>query len=202
MVKVYQIDGITPVVHPTAFVHPSAVLIGDVIVGANCYVGPAACLRGDFGRIELEEGANVQDACVMHSYADSDAVIERYGHIGHGAILHGCRIGENALVGMNAVVMDGALIGAGSLVAAMSFVRAGMQVPPRSMVVGTPARVLRQLTDEEVAGKTRETEAYIALARRSRDTMREFEALTAPEPGRRRIDPDLPGPARTAGATD
>jgi phenylacetic acid degradation protein len=187
MVKVYQIDGITPVVHPTAFVHPSAVLIGDVIIGARCYVGPAACLRGDFGRIEMQEGANLQDACVMHSYADNDAVIERYGHIGHGAILHGCRIGENALVGMNAVIMDGALIGAGSLVAAMSFVRAGMQVPPRSMVVGTPARVLRQLTDEEVAHKTRDTDDYIALARRSLDTMREVDALTAPEAGRRRI---------------
>lgn len=187
MVKVYSIDGITPVVHPTAFVHPSAVLIGDVIVGPRCYVGPTACLRGDFGRIELEEGANVQDACVMHSYADSDAVIEAYGHIGHGAILHGCRIGRNALVGMNAVVMDGAVIGAESLVAAMSFVRAGMQVPARSMVVGAPARVLRQLTDEEVAHKRRDTDDYIALAQRSLDTMQEVEALTAPEPGRRRI---------------
>jgi phenylacetic acid degradation protein len=195
MVKVYEIDGITPVVHPTAFVHPSAVLIGDVIVGAHCYVGPAACLRGDFGRIELEEGANVQDACVMHSYSDSDAVVERYGHIGHGAILHGCRIGGNALVGMNAVVMDGAFIGAESLVAAMSFVRAGMQVPPRSLVVGTPARVLRQLTDNEVADKTRKTEEYIALARRSRETMREVEALAAPEPGRRRIGPMPANPA-------
>ena len=194
MVKVYEIDGITPVVHPTAFVHPSAVLIGDVIVGAHCYVGPAACLRGDFGRIELEEGANVQDACVMHSYTEYDAVIERRGHIGHGAILHGCRIGENALVGMNAVVMDGALIGAGSLVAAMSFVRAGMQVPPRSLVVGMPARVLRELTTEEAAAKARDTDAYIALARRSRETMREVDALAAPEPGRRRIGAAIPGP--------
>lgn len=190
MVKVYAIDGITPVVHPSAFVHPSAVLIGDVIIGPRCYVGPAACLRGDFGRIELEEGANVQDGCVMHSYANSDAVIESYGHIGHGAILHGCRIGRNALVGMNAVVMDGAVIGAESLVAAMSFVRAGMEVPPRSMVVGTPARVLRMLTDDEVARKMRDTEDYIALARRSLDTMKEVEALTAPEAGRRRMGED------------
>lgn len=131
----------------------------------------------------------------MHSYADSDAVIERYGHIGHGAILHGCRIGRNALVGMNAVVMDGALIGAESLVAAMSFVRSGMQVPPRSMVVGMPARVLRELTDEEVAQKTRETEEYIALAQRSRDTMREVDALDAPEAGRRRIGAGRISPA-------
>jgi phenylacetic acid degradation protein len=118
MVKVYSIDGITPVVHPSAFVHPSAVLIGDVIVGPRCYVGPAACLRGDFGRIVLEEGVNVQDACVMHSYAERDAVIEAWGHIGHGAILHGCHVGRNAMVGMNAVVMDGAVIGEQSLVAA------------------------------------------------------------------------------------
>lgn len=195
MVKVYSIDGITPVVDPTAFVHPSAVLIGDVIIGPRCYVGPTACLRGDFGRIVLEEGANVQDGCVMHSYSDSDSVIESYGHIGHGAILHGCRIGRNALVGMNAVVMDGAIIGAESLVAAMSFVRAGMQVPPRSMVVGTPARVLRQLSDEEVARKTRDTEDYITLARRSLDTMQEVDALTAPEAGRRRIVPPTSNPA-------
>lgn len=195
MVKVYSIDGITPVVDPTAFVHPSAVLVGDVIIGPRCYVGPTACLRGDFGRIVLEEGANVQDGCVMHSYSDSDSVIESYGHIGHGAILHGCRIGRNALVGMNAVVMDGAIIGAESLVAAMSFVRAGMQVPPRSMVVGTPARVLRQLSDEEVARKTRDTEDYIVLARRSLDTMQEVDALTAPEAGRRRIVPPTSNPA-------
>jgi phenylacetic acid degradation protein len=195
MVKVYSIDGITPVVDPTAFVHPSAVLIGDVIVGPRCYVGPTACLRGDFGRIVLQEGANVQDGCVMHSYADSDSVIESYGHIGHGAILHGCRIGRNALVGMNAVVMDGAFIGAESLVAAMSFVRAGMQVPPRSMVVGTPARVLRQLSDEEVAHKTRDTEDYITLARRSLDTMQAVDALAAPEADRRRIVPPASNPA-------
>jgi phenylacetic acid degradation protein len=195
MVKVYSIDGITPVVDPTAFVHSSAVLIGDVIVGPRCYVGPTACLRGDFGRIVLEEGANVQDGCVMHSYSDSDSVIESYGHIGHGAILHGCRIGRNALVGMNAVVMDGAFIGAESLVAAMSFVRAGMQVPPRSMVVGTPARVLRQLSDEEVAHKTRDTEDYIALARRSLDTMQEVDALTEPQANRRRIVPPTSNPA-------
>lgn len=187
MVKVYSLDGITPVVHPTAFVHPSAVLIGDVIVGPRCYVGPAVCLRGDFGRIVLEEGANVQDGCVMHSYADRDSVIEAWGHIGHGAILHGCRIGRNALVGMNAVVMDGAEIGAESLVAAMSFVRADMKVAPRSMVVGAPARVLRALTDEEVARKTADTADYIELARRSQQSMREVEALCEPEPNRRRM---------------
>ena len=119
-----------PVVDPTAFVHPAAILIGDVIVGPRCYVGPAASLRGDFGRLELRAGANLQDTCVMHGFPNTDTVVEEDGHIGHGAVLHGCRIGRNALVGMNAVIMDGAEIGAECIVAAMTFVRANMKVPP------------------------------------------------------------------------
>jgi len=103
MIKVYQIDGITPVIHPAAYVHPSAVLIGDVIVGAGCYVGPCASLRGDFGRLILEAGANLQDCCVMHGFPNTDTVVEEDGHIGHGAVLHGCRVGRNGMVGMNAV---------------------------------------------------------------------------------------------------
>src|SRR5215470_12716775 len=105
---IYSIDGVRPVVDPTAFVHPTAVLIGDVIVGPNCYVGPHASLRGDFGRVELRAGSNIQDSCVMHSFPGQDAVVMEEGHIGHGAILHGCTVGRNAMVGMNAVVMDGA----------------------------------------------------------------------------------------------
>ncbi|HEX6012699.1 MAG TPA: phenylacetic acid degradation protein PaaY, partial [Geminicoccaceae bacterium] len=124
MAQVYAIEGIAPVVHPTAFVHPTAVLIGDVIVGPRCYVGPVASLRGDFGRLILGEGANLQDTCVMHGFPNTDTVVEEDGHIGHGAVLHGCRIGRNVLVGMNAVVMDGAEIGESSIVAAMAFVRA------------------------------------------------------------------------------
>ena len=108
MTKVYAIDGVTPVVHPTAFVHPTAVLIGDVIIGPRCYVGPGACLRGDFGRLIMEEGSNLQDTCVVHGFPGSDTVIEVDGHIGHGAVIHGARVGRNALIGMNAVVMDGA----------------------------------------------------------------------------------------------
>ena len=118
----YSLDGLTPVVDPSAYVHPSAVLIGDVIVGPHCYVGPLASLRGDFGRIVLEEGANLQDTCVMHGFPDSDTVVERNGHIGHGAVLHGCRIGADALVGMNAVVLDNAHIGPRSFVSAAAFV--------------------------------------------------------------------------------
>ncbi len=184
---VYEINGIRPVVHPTAFVHPTAVLIGDVIVGPRCYVGPLASLRGDFGRIVLEEGANVQDGCVMHGFADSDTVVETDGHIGHGAVLHGCRIGRNALVGMNAVVMDNAVVGSESIVAAMCFVKANMAIPPRSMVMGTPARIIREVTDAEIAWKNVGTSQYHELAVRSRETMREVEPLSEPEPDRQRM---------------
>jgi phenylacetic acid degradation protein len=187
-VKVYEIDGVRPVVHPTAYVHPSAVLIGDVIVGPRCYVGPLASLRGDFGRLILEEGANIQDTCVMHGFPEGDTVVEADGHIGHGAVLHGCRIGRNAMVGMNAVVMDQAVVGAESIVAAMSFVKAKMVIAPRSMVMGMPAKVVRPLTDDEVKWKSFGTRQYHQLAVRSFETMREVEALTEVEPDRRRID--------------
>ena len=132
MANVCAIDGIVPVVDPSAFVHPTAVLIGDVIVGPRCYVGPLASLRGDFGRLMLGEGANIQDTCVMHGFPNSDTVVEENGHIGHGAVLHGCRIGRNVLVGMNAVVMDGAEIGENSIVAAVAFVKAKTTIPPEA----------------------------------------------------------------------
>jgi phenylacetic acid degradation protein len=190
MVKVYEINGVTPVVDPTAYVHPSAVLIGDVIVGPRCYIGPLAALRGDFGRLILEEGANLQDTCVMHGFPGCDTVVERDGHIGHGAVLHGCRIGRNALVGMNSVIMDNAVVGADSIVAAMSFVRAGMEIPPRSLAMGSPAKVARELRDDEIAWKSGGTAQYQELAIRSMQTMRETEALTVAEPDRKRIDWD------------
>jgi phenylacetic acid degradation protein len=188
MVKVYEIDGVRPVVHPTAFVHPTAVLIGDVIVGPRCYIGPLASMRGDFGRLILEEGANLQDTCVIHGFAGEETVVEVDGHIGHGAVLHGCRIKRNAMVGMNAVVMDKAVVGEESIVAAMSFVKAGMIIPPRSMVMGTPARIMRELSDEDVRWKSFGTRQYHELAVRSLQTMREVEALTEVEPNRRGIE--------------
>jgi len=187
MVKVYEINGVTPVVHPSAYVHPSAVLIGDVIVGPRCYIGPLAALRGDFGRLVLEEGANLQDTCVMHGFPGCDTVVEQDGHIGHGAVLHGCRIGRNALVGMNSVIMDNAVVGADSIVAAMSFVRAGMEIPPRSLAMGSPAKVARELRDDEIQWKSGGTAQYQELAVRSMLTMRETVALTEAEPGRKRI---------------
>ncbi|GAB2892127.1 phenylacetic acid degradation protein PaaY [Paralcaligenes sp. KSB-10] len=187
MFKVYAINGITPVVDPSAYVHPSAVLIGDVIVGPGVYIGPLASLRGDFGRIVIEEGGNVQDTCVLHGVAGTDTVVEIDGHIGHGAVLHGCRIARNAMVGMNAVVMDGAVIGESSIVGAMAFVKIGLLVPPRHLVVGAPARILRELSDDEIAQKTWGTAQYHHLARRSLQTMQAVDPLSRPEAGRRRL---------------
>jgi phenylacetic acid degradation protein len=190
--KVFAINGVTPVVDPSAFVHPSAVLIGDVIVGAHCYVGPVASLRGDFGRIELRAGANIQDCCVMHGFPGTDTVVEEGGHIGHGAILHGCVVRRNALVGMNAVINDNAEVGESAIVAAMAFVKAGMMVPPRTLVAGVPAKIVRSLTEQELAWKVEGTQSYRDLTRRSLATMVETEPLSAPEPDRRRIElPEL-----------
>jgi len=190
--RVWSIDGVTPVVDPTSYVHPSAVLIGDVIVGRRCYIGPCASLRCDFGRIILKDGANLQDTCVCHGFPGTDTLIEEDGHIGHGAVLHGCRIRRGALVGMNAVVNDNAEIGEEAIVAAMAFVRAQMIVQPRTLVAGTPARIIRALTDQEVAWKAEGTASYQDLTRRSLATMTETVALTAPEPDRKRLNlPEL-----------
>jgi phenylacetic acid degradation protein len=191
MAQVYSIDGIVPVIDPAAFVHPTAVLIGDVIVGPRCYVGPCACLRGDFGRLIMEAGSNLQDTCVMHSFPGADTVIEIDGHIGHGAILHGCRIGRNCLVGMNAVVTDGVIVGESSFIAAAAYVKAGTIIPPRSLVVGVPAKVVRELSDQEIAWKKEATAVYQALAQRSIESLRATEARTTVEPHRKRI-PKLP----------
>jgi phenylacetic acid degradation protein len=189
---VYSINGVTPVVDPTAFVHPSAVLIGDVIVAAGCYIGPCASLRGDFGRIEMRADANLQDGCIMHGFPGTDTVIEEEGHVGHGAVLHGCVVQRNALVGMNAVINDNAVIGESAIVAAMAFVKAGMIVPPRVLVAGLPAKVIRPLTDQELAWKIEGTQSYQELTRRCLATMRLTEALPEAEQDRKRLDlPEL-----------
>lgn len=188
----YAIEGVVPVVDPSAYVHPTAVLIGDVIVGPGCYVGPAACLRGDFGRIVLEAGSNVQDTCVVHGFPAQDTVVRENGHIGHGAVLHSCVVGRDALVGMNAVVMDEAVIGERAIVAACAFVPAGMQVPPATLVAGVPAKVKRPLSDEEIAWKLEGTHTYQDLTRRCLASMREVAPLAQAEPDRPRVQsPDV-----------
>lgn len=184
MSQIYAIDGVIPVIHPSAYVHPSAVVVGDVHIAAGCYVGPCACLRGDFGRLIMEEEANIQDTCVIHSFPQTETVIAAYGHIGHGAVLHGCQIGRNVLVGMNAVLMDGAVVGDESIVAASAFVKAGVIVPPRSLVAGVPAKVIRQVTDEEFAWKLAGTAAYQELVIRSLETLVPVEPLREIEANR------------------
>jgi phenylacetic acid degradation protein len=179
---VYAFENFIPVVHPGAFVHPTAVLIGDVIVGAGVYVGPGASLRGDFGTVTLEDGSNIQDNCIMHSFPGAEARVEVNGHIGHGAVLHGCLVRRNALVGMNAVVMDRAVVGEDAFVAAASFVKASFEVPPRMLAAGVPAKVLRPLTEQ--AWKLEGTIEYQELARRSLAAMRVCAPLPAPEPDR------------------
>jgi phenylacetic acid degradation protein len=188
MPSVYAIDGIVPIVDPSAFVHPSAVLIGDVIVAAGAYVAPCASLRGDFGRIVVEEGANVQDHCMMHGFPGKDTVAGAEATIGHGAIVHGCVVQRGALVGMNCVVNDNAEVGEDAIVAALAFVKAEARIPPRMLAAGIPARVLRELSAEELRWKRDNMLLYRQLAIRSRATMKQVEALTRPEPARRRID--------------
>ena len=191
MPKVYAIDGLTPVVHPAAFVHPSAVLIGDVIVGARAYIGPCACLRGDFGRIVVEEGANIQDTCMLHGFPGKDTVVGAESTIGHGAVLHGCVVRRGALVGMNCVVNDNAEVGEDAVVAALAFVKAEEVIPARSLVVGIPAKVLRTLSPQELRWKKDNMHLYQQLAVRSARTMQEVEALTEVEVDRKRIS--IPG---------
>lgn len=188
MAQVFEINGIVPVIDPTAYVHPTAVLIGDAIVGPGCYVGPNACMRGDFGRLILREGSNLQDTCVMHGFPGGDTVVEENGHIGHGAVLHGCRVRRHALVGMNAVVMDGAIVGEESLVAAMSFVKAKFEIPKRTLVAGSPARIIREISDQEFEWKKNGTREYQELAKRCLATMRPVAAMTEFDPDRPRVE--------------
>lgn len=180
----YAIDGLTPVVDPRAYVHPSAVLIGDVIVGPGCYVGPCASLRGDFGRIVMEAGSNLQDTCVVHGFPGAVTRIEENGHVGHGAVLHGCTVGRDALVGMNAVVMDEAEVGERAFVAASSFVPAGMKIAAGMLAAGIPATVKRELTALELAWKLEGTKTYQELTVRSLRSMKEVAPLAAVEPDR------------------
>jgi len=187
---IFEFEGIRPVIDPTAFVHPTAVLIGDVIIGPGCLVGPCASLRGDIGRLIMKAGSNVQDNCTLHCFPGKDVVVEEDGHVGHGAVLHSCTIKRNAMVGMNAIVMDDAVVGVDSFVAAMAFVKAGTVVPPRTLVAGIPAKPLRELSDDEIRWKADGTAIYQQLAQRYLATMKETVPLQCVEKDRRRV-PDF-----------
>jgi phenylacetic acid degradation protein len=173
----YEIDGVIPVVAAGAFVHPSAVLIGDVVVETDCYIGPTASIRGDFGPIVIGAGYDVQDGCVLHSFPDRELVLEKESHIGHGAVLHGCVIASGAMVGMNAVVMDGARVGERALVGAASLVRAQMTIRAEHLAVGNPVTVTRPLDEQTLRWKANGVKVYRELAKRSLATMRETAPL-------------------------
>jgi phenylacetic acid degradation protein len=186
----YAFEGLVPVVMPGAFVHPDAVLIGDVVIGPGSYIGPCASLRGDFGRIEIGEGANVQDNCTVHSFPGRTVFVGDGGHIGHGAVLHGCVVGRNALVGMNAVIMDNSEIGEDAMIGAMAFVKAGTQVPAGTLWAGSPARQIRLLRDGEKRWKREGTAMYQELGQRCLQTLHPVTPLAAEEAGRKRLTGD------------
>ncbi len=193
MSGIYSFEGVTPVVHPSAYLHPSVVLIGDVIIGPNCYIGANAVMRGDFGRIELREEANFQDNCVAHSLPDFDCIMEPRSHIGHGAVIHGCHIGRGVLIGMNAVVLDRARVGEYSIVGAMALVKVRGEIPPRVLATGVPATVVRQLSEKDIAGKDFGTSQYVELAARSMKGVRPCAALLEVEANRPRTQWRQPG---------
>lgn len=177
MANIFAFAGFIPVVHESAFIHPNATVTGNVIIGRDVYVGPGAAIRGDWGGIVIEDGCNVQENCTIHMFPGVTVVLEASAHIGHGAVIHGARIGRNALVGMNAVVMDRASIGAESIVGALSFVPADMAVPPRTIVAGNPARVIKDVSDEMLAWKTDGTRLYQALPGQLRASLEPCEPL-------------------------
>jgi carbonic anhydrase/acetyltransferase-like protein (isoleucine patch superfamily) len=182
---IYEFEGLTPVVHPSAYVHPQAAVTGNVIIGRDVYVGPGAAIRGDFGAVVIEDGCNVQENCTVHMFPGVTVVLEESAHIGHGAIIHGARIGRNALVGMNAVVMDNAVVGAGCVVGALCFVPAEMVIPERKVVVGNPAKVVKDVSDEMLAWKTEGTRLYQGLPARLHASLRAVEPLREVPPDRR-----------------
>ena len=183
---IFSFDGFIPVVHESAFVHPHASITGNVTVGRDVYIGPGAAIRGDWGEVVIADGCNVQENCTIHMFPGTTVVLEKSAHIGHGAVVHGARIGENALVGMNAVIMDNADVGEGSIVGALCFVPAGMKIPARKIVVGNPAKVVKDVSEERYAWKSEGTHLYQLLPASMRASWRECEPLREGTPGQLR----------------
>jgi len=184
MANTFEFEGVRPVVHQSAFVHPNATVTGHVTIGRDVYVGPGAAIRGDWGAILIGDGCNVQENCVIHAFPGVTVVLEEGAHIGHGAIIHGARVGSNALVGMNAVVMDNARVGSGAIVGALSFVPEGMQIPDRMIAVGSPARLVKPVSDEMLEWKSAGTRLYQQLPARLHATLRACEPLREAPPDR------------------
>ena len=177
---IYEFKGFRPVVDESSFIHPMAAVIGNVIIGKNCYVGPGAALRGDWGSIVIDDGCNVQENCIVHMFPGVAVRLKESAHIGHGAIIHGATIGKNCLIGMNSVVMDHAELGNECIVGALSFIKEGEKIPSRSLVAGNPGKIIKEVSDEMIEWKTKGTELYQRLPGEM------FESFKACEPLRRK----------------
>lgn len=174
----YQFNGVKPVVHPSSFVHPQATVTGHVVIGKDVYIGPGCALRGDWGTIIIEDGCNVQENCTVHMFPGVTVLLKEAAHVGHGAIIHGATVGRNCLVGMNAVILDEVELGDECIVGALCFIRQGEKIPPRSLVVGNPHKIVKQVSDEMMAWKTEGTRLYQQLPRQCFDTLQPCEPLT------------------------
>lgn len=178
----YEFNGIKPVVHPSAFVHPQAAVTGHVIIGKDVYIGPGCALRGDWGKIIIEDGCNVQENCTVHMFPGTTVTLKKGAHIGHGAIIHGATIGSNCLVGMNAVIMDDVQLGDECIVGALAFIKLGEIIPRRSLIAGNPARIIKDVSDEMVAWKTEGTKLYQQLPQLCFATLKTCEPLQEETP--------------------
>jgi len=187
---IYSFQGYIPVVHKSSFIHPLAAVTGNVIIGKNCYIGPGAAIRGDWGQIILEDGVNVQENCTIHMFPGKSITLKESAHVGHGAVIHGANLGKNCLIGMNTVIMDDAEIGDESIVGAMAFVKAETKIPKRSLVVGNPAKIVKQVSDKMIAWKTKGTQLYQQLSAECHATLKEVEPLRK-VPSDRKLQDDL-----------
>jgi carbonic anhydrase/acetyltransferase-like protein (isoleucine patch superfamily) len=175
---IYAYKGFIPVVHPSSFVHPQAVVTGNVVIGKEVYIGPGAALRGDWGGIIVEDGCNIQENCTVHMFPGVTVRLEQAAHIGHGAIIHGAHIGRNVLIGMNSVIMDDVEVGDESIIGALTFIAAKMQIPRRSLVVGNPGKIIREVSDDMIAWKTKGTQLYQSLPGEMQQHWEPCEALS------------------------
>lgn len=181
---IFEFNGFVPVVHESSFIHPQATVTGNVIIGKNVYIGPSCALRGDWGQIIIEDGCNVQENCTVHMFPGTTVRLQEGAHVGHGAIVHGAQLGKNCLIGMNAVLMDDAIIGDESIIGALSFVSAKMEIPKRSLVVGNPAKIIKEVSDDMLKWKTMGTKLYQQLPSECQQTLRQVEPLREVEPNR------------------
>lgn len=173
----YEFNGIKPVAHPSSFIHPQATVTGNVIIGKHVYIGPGCALRGDWGKIIISDGCNVQENCTIHMFPGITVLLKEAAHIGHGAIIHGATIGRNCLVGMNAVIMDDVELGDECIVGALSFIKQGEKIPARSMIVGNPSKIIKQVNDEMLEWKTEGTRLYQQLPKQCMETLKPCEPL-------------------------